>query len=378
MMNTNEAHLCRGERTINYCFKGGENMSLFEITPYDKFIYETELKDFLPNKILDVHTHVWLDKDRNKVEVNPNEVKRTVNWPDLVAKDNSIEDLQETYRLMFPGKDVKALMFAGGGGSDKINAYVSDASKRSGFPALYYSHPNQSADEVEKCVRDGGFLGLKSYLDLSPKYLPSNEIRIFDFFPKYQLERMNEMGAIVMLHIPRSKRFRDPVNLAQISEIKENYKNLRLVIAHIGRAYTKEDVGDAFEVLSKYPDLMFDFCANCCEYAITEALRNVGPKRLMFGTDMPILRMRTHRIEENGTYINLIPPGLYGDPSQDPHLREVSAEEAEKITFFAYEELLSFKRACKTLGLTKADIEDVMYNNAYALIEGARKSIYGE
>ena len=85
-----------------------------------------------------------------------------------------------------------------------------------------------------------------------------------------------------------------------------------------------------------------------------------------------------HRIEENGTYINLIPPGLYGDPKQDPHLREVSAEEAEKITFFAYEELLAFKRASKTLGLSREDVEDIMYNNAVNLIEGARKSIYGE
>ena len=69
--------------------------------------------------------------------------------------------------------------------------------------------------------------------------------------------------------------------------------------------------------------------------------------------------------------------GLYGDPKQDKHLREVSAEEAEKITFFLYEELLAFKRAAKTLGLSRQDIEDIMYNNAHDLIEGARKSIYG-
>jgi len=56
----------------------------------------------------------------------------------------------------------------------------------------------------------------------------------------------------------------------------------------------------------------------------------------------------------------------------------VSPEEAEKITFFAYEELLAFKRAAKTLGLSKQDIEDIMYNNAANLVEGARRDIYGE
>ena len=294
-----------------------------------------------------------------------------------LALDNSIEDLQETYRLMLPGKDVTALMFTSRGAWDKNNAYVAECSRRTGFPALYYSRPEQSPEELEQEIRKGGFLGLKSYLSLSPKYLPEAEIRIFDFFPKAQLKKMDELGAIVMLHIPRNGRLKDPVNLAQIMEIKQEFPNIRLIIAHIGRAYTREDVGNAFETLDKAPDLMYDFCANCCEYAITEVLRHAGPKHVMYGTDMPILRMRTHRIEENGTYINLVPPGLYGDPKQDKHLREVSAEEAEKITFFLYEELLAFKRACKTLGLTKQDVEDIMYNNAHDLIEGARKSIYG-
>ena len=190
---------------------------------------------------------------------------------------------------------------------------------------------------------------------------------------------LDELGAIVMLHIPRDGRLRDPVNLEQILEIKELFPNVRLIIAHIGRAYVKEDVGNAFtDYLNRAPDLMYDFTANCCEYAITEVIRNAGPEHVMYGTDMPILRMRTHRIEENGTYINLVPPGLYGDPAQDRHLREVSPAEAEKITFFVYEELLAFKRACETLGCTREDVSSMMYGNAKKLIDGARRSIYGE
>ncbi len=352
-------------------------MALFEVTEYDKKVWEEELKDFLPDKILDVHTHVYKREFFDPALANA--PKRTVTWTSTVAKENPIEDLQETYRLMFPGKDVKALMFISGKtGLEKNNAYLSEVSKKTGWPALYYSVPTQSADELEQKIREGGFLGVKSYLSRSASYIPTKEIRIFDFFPKHQLARLNEMGAICMCHIPRDGRLKDQVNIQQILEIRREFPKLRLIVAHIGRAYTKEDVGDAFDYLTQEPETMYDFCANSCEYAITEVIKRCGPKHVMFGTDMPILRMRTHRIEENGTYVNLVPPGLYHDPYGDPHLREVSEEEGKKITFFAYEELLAFKRACEKLGMTKQDVEDMMYNNAVNLIEGARKDIYGE
>jgi len=163
-------------------------MALFKVTDYDKYIWDTELKDWLPKNIIDVHTHVWLDSLRAvpkaKLIKDP-KAHFTVSWPSMVALDNSIEDLQETYELMFPGKKVKALMFTSGGGSVENNHYVSESSKKSGYPALYYSHPEESADDIYRKVLAGGFLGLKSYLDLAPKYIPDDEIRILDFFPAH-------------------------------------------------------------------------------------------------------------------------------------------------------------------------------------------------
>lgn len=353
-------------------------MSLFEVNEYDRQVYEEELKDFLPEKIIDIHTHVWLEKLRQRKTENQ-VAKRTVAWPRLVALENPVEDLAETYRLLFPGKNVTPLMFGSGSREtiSKINNYVKECAEKTGYPALYYSRPEESAEEVERQIREGGFLGIKSYLSMSPEYIPTKEIRIFDFFPKHQLKKMNEMKAIVMLHIPRDGRLKDPVNLGQIKELKREFPDVKLIVAHIGRAYVREDVGNAFEELAECKDLLFDFSANCSEYAMTKLLESVEPERVLFGSDLPILRMRTRRIEENGTYINLVPPGLYGDPSQDPHLREVSEEEAKKITFFMYEEILAFKRVAEKLGLTRDDIEGVFYKNAKRLLEDTHKDIYG-
>ena len=352
-------------------------MALFELTAYDKKIYEEELKDFLPDKFIDIHTHLWRKEFAQGGAMKPKN-KGLVIWPDLVADTNPIEDLQETYRLMFPGKEVSALCFTTRMPYEMNNDYVSEATARVGWAGLYYSDPAQSAEELEQKIRQGGFLGIKCYLSRSPSYIPHDEVRIFDFFPKHQLKMLDRIGGIVMLHIPRDGRLKDPVNLHQILELKEEFPNVRLIVAHVGRAYTKEDVGNAFELLDTNPNILYDFSANCCDYAITEVIKHAGVKNVMFGSDMPILRMRTHRIVENGTYINLVPPGLYGDPSQDPHLREVTVEEAEKITFFMYEELLAFKRSAQALNLSRQDVEDIMYNNARKLLDDARKSIYGK
>ncbi|MCI8852564.1 MAG: amidohydrolase family protein [Lachnospiraceae bacterium] len=172
----------------------------------------------------------------------------------MVAKDNPLEDLQETYRLLFPDQEVNSLFFASCTYRDDIvanNAYVSQAAASTESEGLYYSRPSQTAEEIEEQVLAGGFLGLKSYLDMAPSYLPGDEIRVFDFFPPHQLEVCQQHGWIVMLHIPRSKRFRDPVNLARIREIKKSYPNVKLIVAHMGRAYCQEDVGNARRLIQE-------------------------------------------------------------------------------------------------------------------------------
>jgi len=103
-----------------------------------------------------------------------------------------------------------------------------------------------------------------------------------------------------------------------------------------------------------------------------QALRAFGPQRLVFGSDLPITRMRMRRICENGSYVNLVPPGIYGDLADDPHMRELSTAQAGHLSVFWYEELSAFRLAAESVGLTARDIEDVFFNNAAGLVEGVR------
>ena len=202
-------------------------------------------------------------------------------------------------------------------------------------------------------------------------YLPTAEIRIFDYLPPHQLDVLNRHGWIAMLHIPRAGRLRDPVNLAQMIEIEHRWPDVRLVIAHVGRAYCPEDVGDAFAVLADTRRMFFDISANTNAEVFAHLIRAVGPRRILFGSDLPILRMRMRRICEGGRYVNLVPPGLYGDTSGDPNMREVDDDEAGRLTFFMYEEVAAFRQAAEACGLTREEVADVFCNNGLRLLAEA-------
>jgi predicted TIM-barrel fold metal-dependent hydrolase len=350
---------------------------LFEVKDVDRRFYREKLEGFLPDQIIDIHTHVWLQDFRKAPPTG-----RAVTWPLRVAEQNPIEDLMETYRLLFPGKVVRPLMFSFVESHEDdfagANDYVRRAADEYGLAALVFASPTWSAERLEREIVAGHFLGAKVYLTLSPAPIPVDEIRIFDFLPPQQLEVLDRHGWIAMLHIPRLGRLRDPVNLADMVEIDQRYPNARIIIAHVGRAYCPEDVGDAFTVLAQTQRMLFDISANTNAAVFEQLTRTVGPGRILFGSDLPITRMRMRRICEGGRYVNLVPQGLYGDVSGDRHMREVSGARAEALSFFLYEEIDAFRRAAQAAGLTPRDITDVFYGNGLRLIESASGRAVGK
>jgi len=339
--------------------------ALFEVRAIDREFYKQRLGCFLPTSIIDIHTHVWLDRFKSKQK---EACLRSVTWPRRVAVDNSIEDLMETYELMFPGKKVTPLLFGStsalGDDIDGGNEYVSECADKNHFPSLIFADPKWSEIDFEERISFGNFLGAKVYLTLSDPCIPEKDIQIFDFLPPHQLKVLDAHGWMVMLHLPRNARLRDPLNLAQLVDIEKRYPNVRVIVAHVGRAYCPEDIGNAFEVLAETKKMLFDISANTCAETFERAIRAVGPKRILFGSDLPVVRMRMRRICEDGIYVNLVPKGLYGDVSGDPHMREIEGMDKEQLTFFMYEEIDAFRRAAIETGLGRDDVEAVFYRNA--------------
>lgn len=341
-------------------------MSYLQVEDYDRYVYEKELKDFLPTNFIDFHVHAF----RSDYERYGVVTKNKVSWVSMIANEMTVEQLNDTLAQLFPANQVTPLIFGCTGRNLKqTNDYIYKVGKEYNYPTLYRTDYLTSGEEMEEEIKRGGYLGIKPYLTNRPAYIPAAETRIFDFVTHEQLKVLDKNGWILMLHIPRNGRLKDPVNLAQLMEIEQKYPNIKLIIAHIGRAYAKEDIGNAFDLIGKGENTYFDFTANLCDDAIKACIEAVGTKKLIYGTDLPYALMRMYRIVENGEYINIVRRGEYGDITGMAHMRETDERD---VTLMIYEQIKALKRCAADMKLTDSQIEDIMNNNAQRLIDATR------
>ena len=124
--------------------------------------------------------------------------------------------------------------------------------------------------------------------------------------------------------------------------------------------------------------MLFDISANTNDWVFEQLIRSVGSSRILYGSDLPIVRMRMRRIEHDGHYVKLVPRGLYGDVSGDPNMAELDPPESGQLSFFIYEEIDAFREAAQRTGLTDSDVERVFRKNAQDMLTACGFAVPGE
>ncbi|GAG51171.1 unnamed protein product, partial [marine sediment metagenome] len=114
--------------------------------------------------------------------------------------------------------------------------------------------------------------------------------------------------------------------------------------------------------LADDPGLCFDTAAVMNPDVHRFALETLGPERVVFGTDSPILFMRGRRRWEGRTYVNHTSYPFYFNKDREPPAVEAG------YTLYLYESLRAIKQACRELGLTRRQIESIFYDNARRLL----------
>jgi uncharacterized protein len=338
-----------------------------ELDYYQKIdlpIFQAELADWLPEKIFDVHTHSWLPE--HNLEPIFNERVGLVFEAESVSK----EELQEAYTLLFPGKKLECLAFGMPLTTvDRIanNAYISQSVDHQTSFGLYVAHPSEDAETLWENLKRGGFIGFKPYLSyITWKEL--DEIRIRDFLTDAMLEVAHTYNLPVMLHVPREKRIADPDNITDLLYIAKHYPKAKIILAHAGRAYSREIIGEALDKLES-TNFYLEFSNVQSAEVVAEVLKRMPLECVMYGSDIPVAVVRGTMFMLNGQRVALtrkaFPWSISGKPGQ------------LRCTFMGYEQLRAMKRGCETVGLNKDDVQKLFYANARRLVDEAVQSIKG-
>jgi len=320
--------------------------------------YRSKIAEFIPDRIIDIHSHVTCPE-----EIRPG-VPRETFWANRVCPDGmDLPGLLEVNELIFPGKSVTPVVFPMPSGRldmDIGNRYVAREAPMYGAIPLMLTHPGWEAEHLAEMLDEGGFRGLKPYPNMAQDKEP-DEIEIYDYLPREHLALADERGLLVILHIPRSGRLADSVNIMQLREIDEDFPRARVVVAHVGRAYCRR-FGSGIDDLGDTQNIAFDISANTNREVFERLVRTIEPGRILYGSDLPIPAMHSRRVCEGNNYVNIV----LGADWEDGHTR--AAGQDEGVTFFLYEAIAAFLGAAEKEGLSEEDMRKIFYTNGEKML----------
>ncbi len=336
-------------------------------TETDRRFYASYLKEFLPEHIFDAHMHLWELRHRSGSKY----IRRGEDWAEQVEQAYPMPMLREDYDRLFPDQTLRGLIFGWVGASINVeanNRYVGELVRENpGWYGLAVICPEWDRETTLRQIEGNGLRGMKPYITFAAPEIATPDITIYDILTPEQWELADARGYVCTLHLPRPGRLHDPKNVEQLLEIDRKYPNARVIVAHIGRCYSNEDMGDAFEQLKDTKNLCFDFSGNTNALVIRRALEIFGHQRMLYGSDLPLTHIHMKRVYQNGHYLNLI----RGD--ERPQINHAAymqpMPDAKNYTYYLYESIHAFQEAAEALGLNRAQVEDVMCRNALRLLE---------
>ena len=319
-------------------------------------IWVEELDDFVPDQIVDFHIHIW------NSGVCPQGTGLPIEGGSFLEKYD-FQDLEQDLPELYPGRETAAVCFGlpmPGLDMDLNNTYIADNCDQQRLFGLRLFDPNEiDHARVKRQLSDGPFVGIKPYPDYVSKDDVAN-VEIPEMVPSWIMETIDDLGQIVMLHIPRNERLADPLNQKHLVELCLSYPNAKIILAHVGRAFYLKNIVGNLERLKDLSNLYFDV-SMLNHWEVLEYLFKTFPtERILYGTDIPLALIGGKSIEINNQY-------TYA--TSRPWPISISDDHNKLVfTSFLYEELRALKHAVNRLKLSRTFVENLFHGNAVALL----------
>jgi len=326
-------------------------MKKITINNNDQFIYNNEIRPYLPEHIFDAHSHI-LKTEFHDYKDNS----------DPFYYDIDMNDLQESWRILFPDSRINGLVMG-------MPVYNCDLERENEFVAAsikddknrfsIMTKPQMSLENLESAIKTMKPNGLKPYL-VHALIDDKQNARITDFITEEQVELADKYHLTVTLHVSKPRGMADNENLEDISRLVKEYPNCQFILAHCGRCFIAPNMKDALDSLPDAENLWIDTSAVCDTGVFLELFSRYDTSRILFGSDL------VNATAFRGSYVRL---GLSWHAVTSEMIKRVNDFVESKTTFAVYENLSALFQAAKHTNTNEESINKIFYENASKLFK---------
>ena len=321
----------------------------------DLFIYEHEIRPWLPDQIFDAHCHL-LNAEFHKYNRSSDK-----NDPDPFFYDVKLYDLLNCWQVLFPDSHINGLIM----GTplykcdlDAENKFVvqSITDDRNRFSLMI--QPQMSLEDLEIAIKTYKPSGLKPYL-VHALVEDKQQARITDFISEEQLDIANNYGLAITLHVSKPRGMADSDNLKDVSRIVNQYPKAQFILAHCGRSFITPNMAAALDALPVAENLWIDTSAVCDTGVFLELFSRYDLSRILFGSDLVFATAFRGNYIRLGMSWHIVTPQVV---ARDGGLES-------RATFAIYENLSALFHAARFCQVSEDDIQNIFYNNATRLFK---------
>ena len=321
----------------------------------DQEFLEREILPFLPDRIFDAHVHI-LSHDHFAPEQIPTSLSGTPEQLGLKEYYDFIEWIHPEKRtiggLFFPLPFVQDIQSA----NEFIASEVGGERGKNAFGQMLTA-PDLDPEWIREQVRQGDFVGLKCYHTLAQVEGPTWHAPIEAYLPEEHVRIAHEEGLSITLHVVRERSLADPVNQKTIRHYCETYPDMRLILAHAGRAFNPWHTIEGIHSLKGLANVWFDTSAVTEAGAFEAIIETMGYEHLLYGTDFHVSHIRGRCVAIGDSF-----HWFYAD---DMNLDEKHT--TLQPVLIGLESLRSLRLACWRMKLSDTQIEAIFCNNATQL-----------
>lgn len=272
----------------------------------DGRFYGESIAPYLPPVVLDFHAHVWRKSDWHAVPWKSGARGGTYMVAD---EDYPAERLIADGRSCFPDREYRAVCFGyptPSADNEKDTWYVAEAGRRRGmYPLMIAGAPLKlHAEVIRQRLDAGGFLGFKVFLPWHGDDYGRTSVQ--EMLSANEMDIAQELGLIVLLHVPRSGRLTDAEVQAGVRWLSEGWPGAKIVLAHCGRCYLPSEMERAIDSIKNLSNVYLDTSMVMDETVLRMVFDGIDSSRVLYATDFPVAAMAGRRVRVMDHWVDVV------------------------------------------------------------------------